>query len=82
MEAAELGAFMVSACFFTTVIWHPRRGLTGVSHGPHSHWHHLLALGEAVGRSPQSVGYSEVARQSRQYGLQPRSERERKGESA
>jgi len=23
MEAAELGAFMVSACFFTAVIWHP-----------------------------------------------------------
>ena len=44
MEAAELGAFMVSACFFTVVIWHPaspvrqsiqdpllRRVLTGVA---------------------------------------------------
>ena len=23
MEAAELGAFMVSACVFTAIIWHP-----------------------------------------------------------
>ena len=46
MEAAELGAFMLSACAFTVILWHPaspvrqsvgdpllRRALTGIAMG-------------------------------------------------
>ena len=62
MEAAELGIFMVSACLFTILLYHPASPAVraippeihpsradGAGHGADSGGHRLFALGQTVG---------------------------------
>ena len=70
MEAAGLGTFMISACFFATILEYPaspirqaipdpllRRMLIGMAN---RRQHHLFPLGETIGGTYKPIRYTDV----------------------
>jgi aquaporin Z len=55
MEAAELGLFMLSACFFATLLEHPASPLRQSIQDP---WLRRLPMGLAMGLPALSLVYS------------------------
>jgi aquaporin Z len=61
MEAAEIGMFMISACVFATILWHPASPFAAVL--PHATVQRLL-MGIAMGLTAVGIIYSPWGQQS------------------